>query len=46
MLGITPNAPRFTKDFLQKNGNIAEAIKDFVNAVKEEKFPESKHCFI
>ena len=46
MLGMTPNAPRFTKDFLQQGGNIAEAIKHFVTAVKEEKFPESKHCFI
>ncbi|HHL18143.1 MAG TPA: 3-methyl-2-oxobutanoate hydroxymethyltransferase [Thiothrix sp.] len=46
MLGITPSAPRFTKDFLQQNGNIAEAIKNFVTAVKEGTFPEDKHCFI
>jgi len=46
MLGVTPSAPRFTKDFLQNNGNISEAIRDFVTAVKEGTFPEDKHCFI
>ena len=45
ILGVTPSAPRFTKDFLQKNGNIAEAIRNFVTAVKEGSFPEDKHCF-
>lgn len=45
MLGITPNAPRFTKDFLQQSGNINDAIAHFVTAVKEGTFPEKKHCF-
>lgn len=46
MLGITPNAPRFAKDFLQQGGNIADAISHFVTAVKKKEFPEQKHCFI
>lgn len=45
MLGITPNAPRFAKNFLQQNGNITEAIASFTTAVKEGTFPEAQHCF-
>lgn len=45
MLGITANAPRFSKDFLQQSGNITEAIAHFAIAIKEGTFPEDKHCF-
>lgn len=45
MLGITPNAPSFAKDFLQQTGNITEAIASFTTAVKKGTFPEAQHCF-
>ena len=45
MLGIIPNAPRFTKDLLQQSGSIANAISNFVKEVKSGDFPAQEHCF-
>lgn len=52
LLGITPGKlPRFVKDFLAtatagKNENlIVNAIKDFVIAVKENRFPTAEHSY-
>lgn len=46
MLGITPGKrPRFTRDFLADTGNVAGAIKAYVEAVKEGRFPDDEHSF-
>lgn len=46
MLGITPGKrPRFTHDFLADTGNVAKAVKAYVEAVKEARFPDDEHSF-
>lgn len=41
MLGITPmKLPRFVRNFMEGSANVQEAIKRYVAAVKEGKFPE------
>ncbi|NOX08519.1 MAG: 3-methyl-2-oxobutanoate hydroxymethyltransferase [Gammaproteobacteria bacterium] len=45
-LGITPGKrPRFSKDFLAENEDIAAALKAYVRAVKDELFPAAEHSF-
>ncbi len=46
LLGITPNAPKFSKDFLSENNDIASAVKSYVDAVKSADFPTEDQCFI
>jgi 3-methyl-2-oxobutanoate hydroxymethyltransferase len=46
MLGVTPGKrPRFSKDFLAGQGSIPEAIRAYVKAVREGKFPAAEHSF-
>ncbi len=45
MLGITPNPPRFVKNFLQDGRTIEEALKAYVNAVRAGDFPAREHSF-
>jgi 3-methyl-2-oxobutanoate hydroxymethyltransferase len=46
MLGITPGKrPRFSKDFLVGQGSVVEAIRAYVKAVREGKFPAAEHSF-
>jgi 3-methyl-2-oxobutanoate hydroxymethyltransferase len=44
LLGITKRAPKFSKDFMQDNGSIQNAVKSFVNDVKSESFPSQEYC--
>lgn len=46
MLGITPGKrPRFSKDFLAGRGSVAEAIRGYVEDVREGRFPAAEHSF-
>ncbi len=43
-LGITPGKrPRFVKNFLGPGAGVAEALRDYVQAVKHGKFPTAEH---
>ena len=46
LLGITPNAPKFSKDFIAEYGDISRAVKGYVDAVKSSRFPTQEHCFV
>lgn len=46
MLGITPRAPRFSLNFMQEGRNIPQAIRAYVEAVKNGSFPADAHCFV
>ena len=46
MLGITPGKrPKFTKDFLAGRGSVGDAIRDYVDEVRNGKFPTQEHAF-
>jgi 3-methyl-2-oxobutanoate hydroxymethyltransferase len=46
MLGITPgHTPKFSHDFLAGQGSIQEALRAYVAAVKDGRFPDSDHSF-
>lgn len=46
MLGIFPgHRPKFVKNFMDDQPNIAAAIGAYVNAVKDQRFPAVEHCF-
>jgi 3-methyl-2-oxobutanoate hydroxymethyltransferase len=46
MLGITAGKrPRFSKDFLAGQGSVVDAIRAYVKAVREGKFPAAEHSF-
>jgi len=46
MLGITPGKPpKFSRNFLTDQGNIAEAVGAYVAAVKDGSFPGPEHVF-
>ena len=46
MLGVTPGRrPKFVKDFLAEGGSIEGAIKAYVSAVRERRFPAEEHMF-
>ncbi len=45
ILGLTPGAPKFSRDFLQDAGSIANAIAAFHQAVKDGDFPGPEHTF-
>ena len=46
MLGITPGqTPKFTKDFLKGAGSVAQAIANYVQAVKDGSFPGADQSF-
>ncbi|CAA6825216.1 MAG: 3-methyl-2-oxobutanoate hydroxymethyltransferase (EC [uncultured Thiotrichaceae bacterium] len=46
LLGITPRAPKFSKDFMLDSGSIAGAIAAYRDAVKDSSFPAEEHCFL
>ncbi len=46
MLDITlGKRPKFSKNFIQDAGNISDAVKAYVNAVKQQQFPAAEHSF-
>ncbi|MEX0618911.1 MAG: 3-methyl-2-oxobutanoate hydroxymethyltransferase [Pseudohongiellaceae bacterium] len=46
VLGISPITPKFVKNFLPESSNgIPGAIKAYVDAVKQGRFPAREHCF-
>lgn len=45
MLGISQKLPRFSKNFLEETGSIAEAITAYGDAVRQGTFPAPEHCF-
>lgn len=45
MLGIYPNSPSFSKNFLEANGSIKEAIEAYVRDVKSSSFPTDQYSF-
>ncbi|MGH8672667.1 MAG: 3-methyl-2-oxobutanoate hydroxymethyltransferase [Burkholderiales bacterium] len=46
VLGIyAGKRPRFAKDFMRGAGSVQAAIKTYVTAVKNSRFPGAEHCF-
>jgi 3-methyl-2-oxobutanoate hydroxymethyltransferase len=46
ILGITQGrTPRFVKNFMQGRDSALEAIRAYVQAVKERRYPAEEHCF-
>jgi 3-methyl-2-oxobutanoate hydroxymethyltransferase len=45
MIGISSLAPKFTANFLADGRNIPEAIKAYVDAVRDKSFPTDEQCF-
>ena len=45
MLGLSDKEFKFSKNFLIGKGSIAEAIKDYVAAVKDKSFPGALHSY-
>lgn len=37
--------PRFSKNFMDGQGNVLDAVKTYVQAVKQKEFPAPEHCF-
>ncbi len=46
LLGITPNAPRFSKNFMADSNSIADAVNRYIKDVKSGEFPAEQHCFL
>ncbi|MBS0003013.1 MAG: 3-methyl-2-oxobutanoate hydroxymethyltransferase [Thioalkalivibrio sp.] len=46
VIGLTPDPPRFARDFMSGAGGLAEAIAAYAAAVRERRFPVSgEHTF-
>ena len=45
LLGLTAKPPRFAKDFMAEAGDIAGAVRAYVQAVKDGRFPGPEHQF-
>ncbi len=45
MLGLSPRAPRFVRNFMSGNDSILAAISAYHQAVKDGSFPAEEHCF-
>ncbi|WP_041522774.1 3-methyl-2-oxobutanoate hydroxymethyltransferase [Gilvimarinus agarilyticus] len=45
ILGLTPQPPKFSKNFLLETGEIAGALKKYRDDVKNGAFPEPTHSF-
>ncbi len=45
LLGISRKSPHMAKNFLAESGNISDAIRDYVAAVKSGGFPGPEHSF-
>jgi 3-methyl-2-oxobutanoate hydroxymethyltransferase len=46
VLGVYPQPPKFSKNFMVEAGSIQGAIKAYVAAVKSGAFPGPEHCFL
>jgi 3-methyl-2-oxobutanoate hydroxymethyltransferase len=47
MLGMIGKTPKFVKNFLDgSGGNISAAIAAYVEAVRQQQFPEKEHCYV
>ncbi|MFL0796155.1 MAG: 3-methyl-2-oxobutanoate hydroxymethyltransferase [Cellvibrionaceae bacterium] len=45
ILGLTPQPPKFSKNFLREAEDIPSALEKFVNDVKNDIFPSDEHNF-
>jgi 3-methyl-2-oxobutanoate hydroxymethyltransferase len=45
MLGISQRLPRFSRNFLESNSSIQDAITAYGTAVRDGSFPATEHCF-
>jgi 3-methyl-2-oxobutanoate hydroxymethyltransferase len=45
MLGLYPQAPKFSKNFMDGAGSIPAALAAYVQAVKSGSFPDAAHSF-
>jgi 3-methyl-2-oxobutanoate hydroxymethyltransferase len=45
VLGVYPQSPKFSKNFMAEAGSIQAAFKAYVAAVKSGAFPGPEHCF-
>jgi 3-methyl-2-oxobutanoate hydroxymethyltransferase len=45
MLGISQRLPSFSKNFIEDNSSIEEAITAYGNEVRTGTFPAPQHCF-
>lgn len=45
LLGLNPKPPRFVKNFMAGQGNIADAFRAFSAEIKSGEFPAPEHCF-
>lgn len=45
LLGLYPRAPKFSKNFLADSGSVEAAIRAYVAAVKDGRFPAAEHGF-
>jgi 3-methyl-2-oxobutanoate hydroxymethyltransferase len=45
MLGLYPRAPKFSKNFLEGSNGIEAAVRAYVAAVKDGRFPAAEHAF-
>jgi 3-methyl-2-oxobutanoate hydroxymethyltransferase len=45
LLGLSPRAPRFVRDFMAETGSVQDALASFVNAVKAGEFPAEVHSY-
>jgi len=45
ILGLTPKAPKFSKDFLADTGTIQGAVRAYVEQVKDSSFPSPEYSF-
>ncbi|MBX2810061.1 MAG: 3-methyl-2-oxobutanoate hydroxymethyltransferase [Cellvibrionaceae bacterium] len=46
IIGITQQAPKFSKNFLAEHNSIKAAIDGFVTEVKSGQFPQTEHTFL
>jgi 3-methyl-2-oxobutanoate hydroxymethyltransferase len=44
-LGISQRLPRFSKNFLEEQASIQDAITAYGIAVRDGTFPAPEHCF-
>ena len=45
MLGLSPQVPKFVKEFATLGAQIAKAAEAYANDVRARKFPEQKHTY-
>ena len=46
MLDLTPGRkPKFSKNFLEGQASLADAVRAYVAAVREGSYPSAEHCF-